>query len=61
MNHELRGEIVDIPEQGRDLTLATLREDGASGEPSGAVNPNRSGPPFALIPDPVAGGGWRPD
>ena len=29
MNHELRREIVEILEQGRDLTLATLREDGA--------------------------------
>lgn len=29
MDHELRREIVDILEQGRDLTLATLREDGA--------------------------------
>lgn len=29
MNHALRREIIDILEQGRDLTLATLREDGA--------------------------------
>ena len=29
MNHELRRAIIDILEQGRDLTLATLREDGA--------------------------------
>jgi len=50
MNHELRGEIVDIPEQGRNLTLATLREDGAPGEPSGAANPNRSGHAICLHP-----------
>lgn len=29
MNHTLRHEIIEILEQGRDLTLATLREDGA--------------------------------
>jgi len=29
MDHALRREIIDILEQGRDLTLATVREDGA--------------------------------
>jgi len=29
MIHALRREIIDILEQGRDLTLATLRDDGA--------------------------------